>query len=110
MSKSSVFTAYVFLAERKSSFIGSQLLNGLVGLFTAMLSMSSDGEPIGPINEKLQFRARCQRNDYSTMVAKRVIKCSLERIYLVGPYLKQCSLNPQERVLLSSYQSLKKKE
>lgn len=48
MSKSSVFTAYVFLAERKSSFIGSQLLNGLVGLFTALLSISSEGEPVSP--------------------------------------------------------------
>ena len=46
MSKSSVFTAYVFLTERKSSFIGSQLLKGLVGLFTALLSISSEGEPV----------------------------------------------------------------
>ena len=48
MSKSSVLIAYVFLAERKSSFIGSQLLKGLVGLFTALLSISSEGEPVSP--------------------------------------------------------------
>ena len=48
MSRSSVFTAYVFLADRKSSFIGSQLLNGLVGLFTTLLSFSSEGEPVSP--------------------------------------------------------------
>ena len=45
MSRSSVLTAYVFLDERKSSFIGSQLLSGLVGLIAILLSISSEGEP-----------------------------------------------------------------
>ena len=43
-------------------------------------------------------------------VAKEVIKCSLQRTYLVVPDLKQCSPNPEERVLPSSHHSLKKKE
>ena len=60
--------------------------------------------------KKLQIIARCERNDFSVLVAKKVIKCSLQRTYLVVPYLKQCSPNPRERVLPSSHHSLKKKK
>ena len=66
MSKSSVLTAYVFLADRKSSFIGSQLLKGLVGLFTALLSTSSEGEPVNP-------RFKSMKNYNLEHVAKQMI-------------------------------------
>ena len=57
------------------------------------------------INYKLEHVAK-----EMISVAKEVIKCSLQRTYLVVPYLKQCSPNPEERVLPSSHHSLKKKE
>ena len=54
-------------------------------------------QPNIQVNEKLQSSSRYyKRHDCSTSVAKQV--SSLERVYLVFPYLKQCSLHPQERV------------